>query len=69
MLYKVFAILIGLSTAIAGFLFIRGALNYLIVSYMDFILYFIHNLASVFIFVIGLITALITLSEAFEKRK
>jgi len=69
MFYKVLVILIGLAVAVTGFLFIRGALGYLISSFVDFILYFIHNLASVFIFVIGLVTALITISEALEKKK
>ena len=69
MFYKVIAILIGVAVAVVGFLFIRGALGYFIGTIIDFVLYFIHNLASVLIFVIGLITALITISEALEKKK
>ena len=69
MFYKILGILVGLVVAVVGFLFIRGALGYFIGTIVDFILYFIHNLASVLIFVIGTLTALITVSEALEKKK
>ncbi|OGF46439.1 MAG: hypothetical protein A2231_12755 [Candidatus Firestonebacteria bacterium RIFOXYA2_FULL_40_8] len=69
MFYKLLAILIGLAIAALGFWFVRGALGYFIESVVDLIIYFIHNLASIFIFVIGFITALITVGEAMEKKR
>ena len=68
MFYKIIGIIVGLIVAAVGFLFIRGAIGYLIESLVDFMLYFIHNLASVFIFAIGAVTALITFGEAIQKR-
>lgn len=68
MLYKILGTVLGLLVAFAGIWLIRGALGYFIESLADFIFYFIHNITSVFIFAIGLITALITIGEVLEKK-
>ncbi|OGF47434.1 MAG: hypothetical protein A2452_02830 [Candidatus Firestonebacteria bacterium RIFOXYC2_FULL_39_67] len=69
MFYKYLAIIVGAASAATGFYFIDKARGYFIESFVDYFLYFMHSFASIFIFVVGIVTALITLSETLEKKK